>query len=165
MDMPTPSAGHRRLEVLAGQWEGTETMYPSQWDPQGGTAHGRTHSRVALGGFALISDYEQERGGAITFAGHGVYTFDPKTALYTMYWHDSMGSPLEVFVGGFTGDVLTLSHGGPAMHARLSWDLSRPGLMRSAMEMSKDGVVWNKLFDGEYRRTEGTPGPRSQPRR
>jgi len=129
----------------------------------GGAALGRTHSRVALGGFALISDYEQERGGAITFAGHGVYTFDPKTGLYTMYWHDSMGSPLEVFVGGFTDDVLTLSHGGPAMHARLSWDLSRPGRMSSSMEMSRDGVAWNKLFDGEYHRRDGaladTPRP------
>ena len=152
MDMPTPSTGHRRLEMLTGRWEGNETMYPSQWDPNGGRAVGRTTSRLALNGLALISDYEQEREGTITFSGHGVYTYDPKTDRYSLFWFDSMGSPPEVFAGGFTGDVVTLSHGGPPMHARLTWDLTRSGCMASKMEMSEDGVTWNKLFDAEYRR-------------
>jgi hypothetical protein len=153
MDMPKPSAGHRRLDMLAGSWEGKETMYPSQWDPKGGVAVGRTTSRLALGGFALISDYEQERAGAITFSGHGVYTYDPKTELYSLFWLDSTGSPPEVFGGGFTDDVLTLSHGGPPMHVSLTWDLTTPGRIASKMEMSDDGVTWTKLFDAEYRRT------------
>ncbi|MDH4351656.1 MAG: DUF1579 domain-containing protein [Gemmatimonadota bacterium] len=152
MTMPQPSAGHDRLELLAGTWEGTEHMYPSQWDPKGGTALGRTTSRVALGGFALISDYQQERDGAVTFQGHGVYTYDPKTQLYSLSWFDSMASPPEVFTGGFAGDVLTLSHGGH-MHVRLTWDLTRPGHLASLMEMSQDGTTWNKLYDAEYRRT------------
>jgi hypothetical protein len=152
MDMPRPSAGHEKLELLVGEWEGNENMYPSQWDPKGGVAVGRTRSRMALSGFALISDYEQERDGVITFSGHGVYTYDPKKDLYSLFWFDSMGSPLEVFEGGFTGDVLTLAHGAP-MHARLTWDLSAPGLMRSSMEMSDDGTNWKTLFDAEYRRT------------
>lgn len=152
MDMPQPSAGHRRLEVLAGNWEGTETMHPSQWDPKGGEAVGRTTSRLAVGGFALISDYEQERSGTVTFSGHGVYTYDPKTEVYSLYWIDSIGSPPEVFLGRFVGDVLTLSHGGP-MHVRLTWDVSDDGRLGSTMEMSDDGVTWNTLFDAEYRRT------------
>ncbi len=152
MEMPGPSAGHRKLELLVGEWEGSERMYPSQWDPKGGVAVGRTRSRLALGGFAVISDYEQERDGAITFSGHGVYTFDPKTEVYSLYWVDSMGSPPEVFEGGFTGDVLTLGHGAPPMHVRLIWDLTESGQMASSMEMSDDGVTWNKLFDAAYRR-------------
>ncbi len=153
MPMPTPSAGHRRLEMLVGRWEGIETMHPSQWDPTGGRAVGRTTSRLALNGLALISDYEQERDGAITFSGHGVYTYDPETDRYSLFWFDSMGSPPEVFRGGFTGDVLTLSHGGPPMHVRLTWDLARSGRMGSRMEMSDDGITWRTLFDAEYRRS------------
>ena len=153
MSMPTPSAGHQKLEMLGGSWVGNERMYPSQWDPKGGMAVGRTNSRIALGGFALISDYEQERDGTITFSGHGVYTYDTESELYSLFWFDSMGSPPEVFVGGFTGDVLTLSHAGPPMHVRLTWDLTEPGCLASQMEMSDDGVTWNKLFDAEYRRT------------
>jgi len=153
MEMPRPSNEHRRLEMLAGDWEGNERMYPSQWDPTGGIAVGRTKSRMALGGFALITDYEQERDGTVTFSGHGFYTYDAKTKLYSLCWLDSTGSPPEVFRGDFTGDVLMLSHGAPPMHVRLTWDLTQPGCMASKMEMSEDGVAWNKLFDAEYRRT------------
>ncbi|MHC4092753.1 MAG: DUF1579 family protein [Planctomycetota bacterium] len=152
MDMPQPSPGHRKLQLLVGRWEGDENMYASQWDPTGGTAFGRTTSRWGLGGFALISDYEQERDGTITFSGHGVYTYDVRLEQYSLFWVDSMGSPPEVFVGGFTGDVLTLSHAGPPMHVRLTWDFTEPGVLASSMEMSDDGVTWNKLFDAEYRR-------------
>lgn len=152
MNMPVPSAGHRLLEKLSGTWEGEETMYPSQWDPKGGTATGRNQHKLSLGGFALISDYEQERDGAITFAGHGVYTYAPNEDRYYLHWFDSIGSPPEVFVGGFEGDVLTLAHGGPGMHARMTYDLSASGVMKGKMEMSPDGAAWKVLFDGVYRR-------------
>ena len=153
MDMPQLSPGHKRFEELAGTWEGKETMYPSHWDPKGGTAKGRTTSRVAVGGFALVSDYLQERDGVITFQGHGVYSFDPRNELYTLYWVDSIGSPPEVFTGAFEGKVLTVGHGGKGMQVRLIYDLSQPQVMASSMEMSQDGVEWKKLFDAEYQRS------------
>ena len=150
MDMPKPTDQHIRLQELLGQWHGTEIMHPSQWDPQGGTATGRTNSRLALNGFAVISDYEQERDGVVTFTGHGVMTYDTKEACYVLHWFDSMGSPPEVFKGVFDGDILTIAHGGPGMHARLTHDLSRQNQMISRMEMSSDGKEWKTLFDGSY---------------
>lgn len=153
MDMPKPSPGHRLLEKMAGSWEGEETMHPSQWDPKGGVAFGRNKHTIGLGGFALLADYEQERDGTITFIGHGVYTYDPKEDRCTLHWFDSMGSPPEVFVGGFDGDVLTLSHGGPGMHARMAYDYSTPGTMKGMMEMSPDGRDWKRLFEATYKRT------------
>lgn len=153
MSMPKPSDGHRRLERLVGEWEGEETMHPSPWDPEGGQATGRNRNRMGLGGFAVISDYEQERNGAITFSGHGVYTFAPDSDRVTLHWFDSMGSPPEVFVGGFEEDVLTLAHGGPGMHVRLTSDFSTEGSMRAKMEMSRDGSEWQVLFEATYRRS------------
>ena len=153
MNMPTPSNGHLLLEKLSGTWEGEETMYPSQWDPRGAVAIGRNKNQLSLGGFALLSDYEQERDGSITFTGHGVYTFSPNEDRYTLHWFDCMGSPPEVFVGGFDGDVLTLAHGGPGMHARMTYDLATAGIMKGMMEMSQDGVEWRVLFEAVYRRT------------
>ncbi len=153
MDMPKPTDQHTRLQELLGQWHGTETMHPSQWDPQGGTATGRTNSRLALNGFAVISDYEQERDGVVTFTGHGVMTYDTKEACYVLHWFDCMGSPPEVFKGAFDGDVLTVAHGGPGMHARLTYDLSQKKRMTSRMEMSSDGKEWKILFDGSYEKT------------
>ena len=152
MEMPKPAPGHQRLAALAGNWEGEETMHPSQWDPKGGTAVGRNRSRRALNGFALITDYEQERDGVITFAGHGVMTFEPGTGLYSLHWFDTIGSPPEVFQGRFDGDRLTVAHGGPGMHARLTYDVTNPDMMWSSMEMSRDGVAWNTLFEARYRR-------------
>ena len=152
MQIPAPGPGHARMQELAGDWEGEEQMHPSDWDPEGGTAIGRSGARLGLNGFALISNYEQERDGTITFSGHGVMTFDSKADSYTLHWFDSMGFGAEVFEGGFDGDVLTLLHGGPGMHARLTQDLSKAGELRTKMEMSQDGNAWNTLFDGRYER-------------
>ena len=153
MEMPVPTEHHAKLEMMAGQWRGTETMYPSQWDPKGGTATGRNDIRMALNGFAAVTDYEQERDGAITFRGHGVMTYDAAEACYVLHWFDGIGSPPEVFKGTFEGDVLTVSHGGPGMHARLTYDLSQAGILRSRMEMSHDGTEWATFFDCDYHRT------------
>lgn len=127
-------------------------MHPSPWDPDGGVARGRNANRMGLGGFALISDYEQEREGSITFTGHGVYTYAPDDDRYTLHWFDSIGSPPEVFTGGFDGDVLTLAHGG-GVHVRLAYDFSQPGALGARMEMSRDGAEWKILFEGVYHRT------------
>ena len=153
MEMPTPSAGHRKLEKIAGHWEGEENMYPSPWDPKGGIAIGRIKSRVALNGFALINDYEQERDGKVAFSGHGVFTYDPKEEGYTLTWFDCMGVPPEVFKGQFEGDVLKLAHGGPGMHVRLTYDSSESGFLSISMEMSQDGSAWSRLFDGRLKRS------------
>ena len=136
MAMPEPSEGHRRLGQLVGEWEGEETMHPSEWDPNGGSAVGRNRNRLDLGGFAVVSDYSQERDGQVTFTGHGVYTFSAESGQYLLHWFDCLGTPPEVFVGGFEGDILTLAHGGPGRHARMTSDCSADGLMRAKMEMS-----------------------------
>jgi hypothetical protein len=138
---------------MAGNWQGEEKMHPSPWEPKGGTAVARLKSRLDLSGFALITDYEQERGGVITFTGHSVMTYNAKDDLYSLHWFDCMGSLPEVFTGRFRGDVLVVEHGGPGMHARLTYDLSNPRQMRSKMEMSQDGVHWNTLFEGSYTRS------------
>ena len=107
---------------------------------------------MELGGFALVSAYEQERDGAITFTGHGVYTYDAEADRYTLHWFDSAGSRPEVFTGTFEGDVLLLGHGGPGMHARMTSDLSTPGVLRARMELSDDGEAWATFFEATYRR-------------
>ena len=129
-------------------------MHPSPWDPKGGATIGRINSRTALSGFALINDYEQERDGAITFTGHGVFTHDPKEDVYSLSWFDCMGGPPEIFKGTFEGEVLKLAHGGPGMHVRLTYDLSEAGFLSTSMDMSQDGNTWNRFFDGRLKRLD-----------
>ena len=150
MDVPKPTADHARLEKLAGVWRGTETMHPSDWDPQGGQAEGVTRARVALGGFPVIVDYEQIRGGERTFEGHGVFTWDPQAREVILHWFDSIGQGREEFRGGWTGDVLAVTSKNQMGFARLTYDRSTPGTLLSGMEMSRDGKNWSSLFDGQY---------------
>jgi hypothetical protein len=156
MDMPQPTDAHRSLARLAGQWAGEEKMFPSDWDPQGGVAIGRTTARVALAEFAVVADYEQQRDGQTTFTGHGVWTVDPRDQENdcALYWFDSIGMGLEIFRGGWDGEVLTVRSRNPMGHARLTYDFSESGVIRSRMEMSPDGEQWKPLFEGEYRRED-----------
>ena len=120
----------------------------------GGKADGTTRSRTALSGFAIISDYEQSRGGKTSFEGHGVYTWDARANQVVMHWFDSIGQGAEEFRGTWKGDVLTLASKSPMGHARLTYDLSKTGVMSSMMETSQDGSKWTKLFDGSYTRKD-----------
>jgi hypothetical protein len=154
MDMPKLTADHKRLEKLAGIWKGTETMHPSPWDRKGGQADAITKSRVALGGFAIISDYEQSRGGAVTYQGHGVYTWDAKANQVVLHWFDGMGCAVDEFRGEWKGDRLVLQCKNQMGHFRMTADYSKPGAMTSGMESSQDGKSWSKMFDGTYRRAD-----------
>ena len=73
MEMPKPTEAHHKLSALAGRWIGKEVMPPCPWDPKGGTAIGRCDNRVSVEGFVVLHDYEQERNGAVSFRGHGVF--------------------------------------------------------------------------------------------
>jgi hypothetical protein len=154
MDMPKPTDAHRRLERLTGTWRGTETMHPSEWNPDGSTAQGLTTSRTAIGGFGVVTDYEQMIGGQATFSGHGIYTVDPGNGDVVLYWFDSIGMGCEEFRGGWTGDTLTLVSRSPTMgHMRMTWDFQGDGTLHSSMESSRDGAVWTRMFDGVYSRS------------
>ena len=153
MGMPGPTDEHRRLERLAGSWAGEEIVHPSPWDPGGGPATGRTLARMSLGGFFLISDYEQERDGKVNFRGHGVYGWDTESNLYTMHWFDSLGiDPGDPGTGAWEGDVLTFTHGtfprGRSRHVyRIGSDEYH---LRIEQLVAKMG--WRPFLEGTYRR-------------
>jgi hypothetical protein len=152
MEMPKPTAEHERLAKLAGTWKGEETMHPSQWEPEGGVAQAVTKSRVALDGFAVVSDYEQSRHGQRSFAGHGVYTWDAEKGEVVLHWFDSMGTGVDVFRGKWDGERLQMLCRNAMGHWRFSYDCSAEGKLTSRMEMSPDGKSWKAMFDGKYRR-------------
>lgn len=152
MQMAQPTPAHKMLERLAGSWSGTEIMHPSPWDPNGGKATGHTEARMALDGFALIADYQQERDGAITFRGHGVYTYSAAEKQYILYWFDSMGVAANIFRGNIKGDKFTLTSKEEQGYSRLSYDLSQNDRQKFLMEMSQDGKHWKPLVEATYQR-------------
>lgn len=151
MDMTTPGEAHLRLHRLAGQWGGEETLQPSPHDSEAGAATAFINNRIALGGLAVLQEYERYRHGRPTFSGLGVFWFDSATRQYVMTWLDStMGTPAE-FRGDFEGDVLRLVHvmlqGG---FARCTFDTGLPGEYVFVMEVSADGATWAPAMEGAY---------------
>jgi hypothetical protein len=154
MEMPRPTDAHRRLHRIAGNWVGEEKMHPSPWDPKGGMAVGRVHNRIALDGFVVIQDYEQERNGLVTFRGHGIFTWHEAEQCYALYWFDSMGVPPNIFKGGFENNILTLTSMGAQGYTRSVFDFTQEKRYQFRMEVSPDGKQWHSFTDGTYERKD-----------
>src|SRR5882762_2913398 len=119
--MPKPTEAHRKLNALAGRWVGKEIIPPCPWDPKGGTAIGRCDNRVAVDGFILAHDYEQERDGKINFRGHGVFTYDTAEKCHVLRWWDSMGVAVNVFKENFERNTLRMICRDSQGHSRTTW--------------------------------------------
>jgi Protein of unknown function (DUF1579) len=156
MEMPRPGPEHERLQAFAGTWKGKETLFPSPWDPAGGEGDALVTARMACDGFFLVTDYEERRGGRVTYRGHGVYGWDPKHARYTMFWFDSMGDGgySEPVAGTWNGDALVFQHQTPRGHARYTYDRVTPDGYRFRLDSSPDGETWTPFVEGVYRRAE-----------
>ncbi len=150
MEMPKLTDAHRKLEKLVGNWAGKETIKPSPFDPVGGAAVGRVDNRRALDGFAVVQNYEQERGGKVSFRGHGVFSWSVPENCYVLHWFDSMGFPVTEMKGQFEGDVLVLTSHSVMGHSRATFDVAKPGRYAFRMDMSQDGQQWMTFMDGEY---------------
>lgn len=153
MSMPQLSPAHHKLEKFVGQWRGEERIYPSPFDPNGGTAMARIENRLALAGFAVVQDYGQERGNQPTFQGHAVLRYEPAQQCYEMHWFDSMGMPPSVFRGNFEGEVITLTSKGEQGHSRATFDFSVAEQYKFRMEVSPDGKQWFPFMEGQYARS------------
>ena len=149
---PIPAPEHKTLERMAGNWLGTETLFPSAWTPQKSQHSSQVNARM-LEGFFLISDYEQrdEMGKEVTYRGHGVYSWNPEKSCYVMYWFDSMGGAGGVANGTLEGDVLTFSTSSPMGEHRYRYTFEESGY-RFEMAMSQNGEEWQILMEAAYRR-------------
>jgi hypothetical protein len=155
MQMPQPTAAHQKLKLLEGNWMGQEHISPSPFDPQGGPAVGRASNRLALDGFVIVQDYQQERGGKVSFRGHAVLSWDAAAQCYVMHWWDSMGMPPNIFRGQFQGDVLTLVCDDQHGRSRATFNFSQSGRYSYRHEVSPDGQQWFPFMEGEYERQDG----------
>ncbi|MCB9855848.1 MAG: DUF1579 family protein [Phycisphaerales bacterium] len=153
MEMPKPDANHARFHALVGEWEGQEKMYPSPWDPKGGESTSRLIAKMDLDGFFLVSHYEQIRGGAVTFQGHGVYGYDTHAKKHTMHWFDTMGGdPGAPAMGEWKDNTISFSHKHHYGQGRYTYTLIEDGVYTFKMEASQDGENWMPIMDATYRR-------------
>jgi hypothetical protein len=153
MQMPKPSAFHKKLSALVGDWTSEETMHPMPWDPAGGPAKGRYKVRATLDGFGIVQDYEQKRGGKTSYVGHGVMGYDSKENCYLWHWSDSMGGvPNQVTRGSWNGNTLTFQASCDHGHSRYTYVFKKPGVVDFAIETSQDGQQWTPFMNSRSTR-------------
>jgi hypothetical protein len=151
MEMPKPGPAHQKLAKLAGEWSGDEKLHPSPWDPKGGAAVGKCSNKVVLDGFAVVQDYEQQRGGVVAFRGHGVFSIDAEKNQPSLHWFDSMGGQVALFHGDWKGDELVMDTVTPMGNLRCTFAV-RANTYTFKMEASPDGKKWIPTMEGSYRK-------------
>ena len=152
MVMPHLTPEHEALAMFVGSWQGAERIHPSAFDPVGGEAIGRVQNRLALDGFAVIQDYEQERHGSINFRGHAIFRWDSAERLYVLHWFDSFGGSPAEYRGHLEGRVLTFVGPTSGGHARAIFDFTARDTYRYSLSISPDGQEWSVFTDGQYAR-------------
>jgi hypothetical protein len=156
MYAPKPTEQHQRLAALAGTWDGDETLYPSPWDPAGGTARAEIVARVDIDGFFLITDYVEWRDGKVSYRGHGVIGWDAEERCYTMHWFDSMGGSYRApATGTWEGDRLSFTSETGMGRTRYTYEFDLDGRYTFKMESTHEhegAEVWKPTMKGIYTR-------------
>ena len=81
-----PSAEMSKLaQAFVGDWDNTETMESSQFFPNGGSRHGSSHWRLAVGGTTIVGE------------GHSDGSAGPLDHLILIWW-DKKASVYDYFV-------------------------------------------------------------------
>lgn len=106
--MPKPAAEMKDLRAMIGIWSTDEKFEPGPMMPPGGTGAGTATVRLGPGGFTVIVD-QRSKNAMGSFAGHGVYTWDPNEKAYKFYWGDSMGPGVVMETGHKDGDNLVFT--------------------------------------------------------
>lgn len=141
------------LRLLAGDWEGEETIATTRWG-EGGPARGRFSARLDLGSRALLMDYREERDGSPALQAHAVFTTGPGHDEYALHWFDSYGFvPMQPAPGHWDGERLVFLRSSQRGQTRHTYAF-RDGACELALESSFDGGVhWEPVMHGSYRRT------------
>jgi len=149
----------RRLVPSVGVWEGEERLADPNGPPGARIiAKGQSEARLAVGGAVLATDYRQTIGGKDTMQGHAVTIWSSRDGRYRMYFFDSSGGDPSVFQGNMTGDTLVLEGEGPnGSRIRHRTDHPDGETMRTRSDMTFDGESWTEVFEGVYRRLDGSP--------
>ena len=153
MQMGPPNEKHQKLSAFAGNWKGEEILHPGPWLPQGAKAASKTVSKMGLGGYFLLMDYEQTRDGKVSYQGHGVYGWDQFQSMFTMHWFDVMGvDPGPPATGHWEGNKLQFRHSHPMGHGRYTYEFKPDGSYTFKLEHSQDGEHWMSFIDGTYKK-------------
>ncbi len=151
--MPSPTEQRQKLQALVGTWIGEDKMYPTPFNPDGGTAITTYTGRSDLNGLFVIGDDVQKQNGQVTFLAHKVYGYDEASNTYTFHLFDSFGAnPASPARGTWEGNILKLEQVTPLGHARYTYTFESNGDYFFRMELAQDGTNYKPFIEGSYKR-------------
>lgn len=152
--MSTNTAPMQQLTALfSGTWHGAETLYPSPFDPAGGSATAIWTVRPAVDGFCLLVDYHEQRAGQPPYRGHGVHGWDAQQGCFFAYWFDnSPRMPQHGSRATLTDNRYTYQQTSANGCLRFIYQWS-DGIFTFRIERSADGQAWSPMQEGRYQRT------------
>ena len=147
---PAPSPDHERLRAFVGDWVGEENVSASPWS-EPGPARGIIAAEPDIDGFYVVQDYRQERDGATTFKGKGLFTFDREDRLFKFFWFDSLGFvPPAPASGQWKGSTLTLVRQSLRGAARYVYRFDGRDCYHLRIEFSPDVEGWSEVLSAVY---------------
>jgi hypothetical protein len=143
---------HRKLQAFLGDWVGEERIAPSRWSKPG-TAKGFASAVPEFGGLYVMQTYRQEREGAVSFEGRGLFGYDTGDRLYKLYWFDSLGFvPPSPASGAWKGDTLSLIRASARGAARHVYRFLSETAYTMRIEYAWEGDTWTEVLTGTYTR-------------
>ena len=151
--LPSLTDHHRQLHRLAGRWAGEETVAATPW-LAAGIAQAQVQAHVGPGGFFLIQDYQQRRGGDAHFSAHAIFSWNAEADCVAMFWFDSIGHvPETPATGEWHGDSLTLIRSSRRGVARHRFDLIDADEYRTHLEFkAAEADAWLPVSSAVMRR-------------
>ena len=155
MNSSKPDEQHRRLNAFAGEWVGNVKIPPNPQLPEGAIVKSHIRSRIELGGWFLLSEYEQEWSDGRKYSARGVLGWDTRQERYAFYWFDSDGWDAGCpALGSWESDALRLQQKTYMGHNRLTFLFTGEDAYSLKMEYSEDGENWSAVFEESFKRVE-----------
>ena len=109
MEAATPGEGQKKLEVFAGRWEATSSVWVNGSEKPPAVSKGTAEVSWALGGRFLRQQTKGEMMGNPT-EGIGYMGYDNVKKQYSMFWIDNSSTAMYTAQGTFdtAGTTLTL---------------------------------------------------------
>ena len=138
----SPEIG-RLAELITGKWATTEQFAPSAMYQHATRGTGTDVIRGGPGDLSIVSDYHSTNAYG-KFSGHGVISWDQKTASFTLYWIDNTSPQPTISSGKWEGNSLVFtddltSPDGQPMYVKQTYSSFTPNSFTFTQESSIAG--------------------------
>lgn len=164
----SPEIG-RLAELITGNWATSEQFSPSAMYQHATHGTGTDAIRNGPGELSVILDYHSTNSYG-KFSGHGVISWDQKTASFTLYWIDNTSPQPTISSGKWEGNSLVFtddltSPDGQPMYVKQTYSNFSPNSFTFTQESSIAGGPLKRDTLVQFRRAVASTSTSSRKKR